>query len=318
MIFVNFGGGRITVTTGNLRGGFRYDTSGSWFRGNTHIHSTISDGGKTFQELAEMYANRGYHFLYRTDHWVASDVRSDKDSYPLLWMDGIELDGCDSRGSEYHVVCLGTFSNISREMGFEAALHATRSQGGFLIMAHPHWMGNTLEDALQWPFDGVEVYNEVCRFLNGKGEGGVYWHARLAEYPGTIGFAADDAHIRPDHPTWNGGWIVVNAPELSRSAIDKAVRTGNFYSSCGPDFRSIELDGSEVVITCSPVRYVRMVGPRYAGDRIGHPEAALITEAHFEIPADWAYVLLEIEDENGHVAWSNTLFTSPDESRNEG
>ncbi len=28
-------------------GSFRYDTSGSWFKGNTHIHTPASDGGKT-------------------------------------------------------------------------------------------------------------------------------------------------------------------------------------------------------------------------------------------------------------------------------
>ena len=55
---------------------FRYDTSGAWFKGNAHIHSTASDGGKTFPELAQMYAGEGYDFLARTDHWVASDVEA--------------------------------------------------------------------------------------------------------------------------------------------------------------------------------------------------------------------------------------------------
>ncbi|MBL7077809.1 MAG: hypothetical protein ISS31_10085, partial [Kiritimatiellae bacterium] len=65
----------------------RYDTSGRWFKGNTHIHSTASDGGKTFAELAGMYAGAGYDFLFRTDHWVASDTSKDAESYPLLWID---------------------------------------------------------------------------------------------------------------------------------------------------------------------------------------------------------------------------------------
>ncbi|NLE43930.1 MAG: hypothetical protein GX620_04355 [Chloroflexi bacterium] len=300
------------MTTNNVQdslGSFRYDTSGTWFRGNMHIHSVMSDGGKTFQELAEMYAAEGYHFLYRTDHWVISDVRSDANSYPLLWLDGVELDGYDKHGGEYHVVCLGTFTGISREMGFETALNATRNQGGVLILAHPHWMGNTLEEALRWPFDGAEVYNHGCHFGNGKGEGGVYWHAMLAERPDVLGFAADDAHINTEDAVWNGGWIVVNVPELSRSAINGAVQAGNFYSSCGPDFQSIELVGDDVVITCSPVRDVWMVGPRSAGERSKAPKGGLITEARFKIPTDWPYVLLEIEDADGRLAWTNTLFT---------
>jgi len=291
-----------------LENGFRYDASGRWFRGNTHVHSTASDGGKTFVELAAMYAGAGYDFLYRTDHWVVSDVGSDATDYPLLWMDGIELDGRDSNGSAYHVVCLGTFSGITREMGLTAAMDAARAQNGLLIMAHPHWMGNSTDDALRWNFDGVEVYNDVCNYLNGKGDGSVYWHALLERRPDVLGLAVDDAHIRPGHPTWNGGWIVANAPELTRPAIDAAIRSGNFYSSRGPRFSSIDLDGSDVVVDCSPVRYVRLVGPGYRGKRIGTPDGPLVSSARFDIPQEWAYELLEIEDAHGRRAWTNTLF----------
>jgi len=70
---------------------FRYDTSGAWYKGNAHIHSTASDGGKTFPELAQMYAGEGYDFLVRTDHWVASDAEADAEEYPLVWLDGSVL-----------------------------------------------------------------------------------------------------------------------------------------------------------------------------------------------------------------------------------
>ena len=71
---------------------FRYDFSAKRLKGNTHLHSTASDGGKTFAELAALYASAGYDFLFRTDHWVFSDVSKDSERYPLLWLDGIELD----------------------------------------------------------------------------------------------------------------------------------------------------------------------------------------------------------------------------------
>lgn len=288
---------------------FRYETTGHWLKGNTHIHSTASDGGKTFDELAVMYAGAGYEFLYRTDHWVASDVARDGTAYPLLWLDGIELDGFDDCGSEYHVACLGTFTDLTPEMGFCRALEAICSQDGLMIMAHPHWMGNSIVDAVRWGFHGVEAYNHVCRFLNGKGDGSVYWHALLARGSNVLGFAVDDAHLRPDHPTWNGGWIVVNVAERTRGAIDSAVRGGNFYSSCGPSFTSIDCDDSRVVARCSPVRYARLVGPAYAGKRMGTPCGPLLTDLHFEIPNDWSYAILEIEDNTGRRAWTNSLFT---------
>ena len=152
---------------------------GRWWKGNTHIHSTASDGGKTFSELAGLYHTAGYDFLFRTDHWVASDTRSDTEQYPILWLDGIELDGVDATGAGYHVVALGSFQGLQPGMGLQHGMEAARAQGGLLILAHPLWMGNTFEDALRWQFDGVEVYNHVCRWLNGKGDGSAYWNAML-------------------------------------------------------------------------------------------------------------------------------------------
>ena len=287
---------------------FRYSMTGSWWKGNTHIHSIVSDGGKNFTELAELYRTAGYDFLFRTDHWTPSDARSDTTPYPLLWLDGIELDGADSTGANFHVVALGSFHDIPRDMGFQQGMDAVRAQGGLLILAHPQWLGINFEDAQRWQFDGVEVYNHVCRWLNGKGDGGAYWNAMLARYPNTLAFAADDAHLNPPDAGWNGGWVMVNAPECTPPAILTALRTGNFYSTCGPLIESIEYDGDQVSVRCSPVQFARLVGPRWQGAPTGSFDGTLLTHATFELRQDWQYAYLEIEDAQGRRAWSNPLF----------
>jgi len=290
---------------------FRYDCSGQWLKGNVHIHSTESDGGKTPAELAEMYAGAGYDFLCRADHWVASDVAAEAAEFPLIWLDGIEIDGADHGGSRYHVVCLGRFTGLSREMGLVAGLEAARAQGGFLILAHPHWMGNTIEDARRWGFHGVEVYNHVCRWLNGKSDGTVHWNKMLEACPDTLGFAVDDSHIRDDHPGWNGGWIMVNVRERSAEAIMAAICSGNFYSTTGPEFQTIELQGNSVSVRTSPIRFARLVGAAWDGQRVGSfEEGKLISEATFELPDDWPYVYIELEDAQGRRAWTNPLFVT--------
>ena len=292
---------------------FRYDTSGRWLKGNTHIHTPASDGGTDEAEVARLYKGAGYDFLFRTDHWVpaVSDETAPPDA--MLWLDGIEIDGADNAGGYYHVVCLGTLRGVERKMGLCPAIEAARGQGALIVLAHPYWTGNSLEDALRWDFDGVEIYNHVCRWLNGKSEGGVHWNAMLKQRPGTLAFAADDAHLRPEHPGWNGGWIVVNAPCRTAAAITAAIRQGNYYSSCGPDFRSIEFDGTSVRIRTSPVQFVRLVGPGYFGEQMGSFDQAdargkLLTEASVTIHADWPYAYLEIEDARGRCAWTNALF----------
>ncbi len=286
---------------------YRYQPTNTWFKGNAHIHSTASDGGKTVAELAEMYAGEGYDFLFLTDHWVASQFDGRESDAPLLLMDGVELHGRDGAGSDYHVVCLGTLGGITRELGFVEAMEAARAQGALRILAHPLWMGNSFDDALRHAFDGVEVYNHVCQWLNGKGDGGAYWHAMLAEQPGTLGLAVDDAHIVRIHPGWNGGWIMVQAGACNREAILAAIRAGRFYSTCGPQFHTIVPAGRMVSIETSPVRFVRLVGPTHHGQRIGSFDDRVVERVTFEIPENWAYAYLEIEDAARRRAWTNTL-----------
>lgn len=292
----------------------RYMDTTTWYKGNTHIHSTASDGGWSFAELAEGYAEVGYDFLIRTDHWVASDVASDTSEYPLVWLDGVELDGVDAHGGHYHVVCVGRFSGLERSMGLEAALEVVAAQGGLRILAHPLWMGNSFDEATRYDFEGVEIYNHVCRWLNGKADGLAYWQAMLEQRPGTLGFAVDDAHIRPEHPGWNGGWVMVQADVCTTESILAGLRQGRFYSSTGPDLYRIVLEGTHVTIETSPVKFARLVGPSWRGRRIGSFDDTWLTTATFEIPEDWPYAYIEIEDACGHRAWTNTLWIGDEEA----
>ena len=287
----------------------RYNTSGQWYKGNTHIHSTASDGGKDLAEIGDLYSVAGYDFLVATDHGVASRVKQATAASPLLWLDGIEIGGQDKAGSYYHVVCLGKVSAITRKTPFTDAMQTARDCNAVLILAHPFWSGNTLEDTARWDFDGVEIYNHVCHWLNGKSDGLVHWNAMLQQNPNTLAFSADDAHLRPEHPGWDGGWIVVNAEERSKSSLMSAIRRGNYYSSCGPEFHTIESDGNNVHITTSAVQFVRLVGPGSLGQRIGSFDGRReITETSLPLPAEWDYVYIEIEDREGKRAWTNTLF----------
>jgi hypothetical protein len=192
-------------------------------------------------------------------------------------------------------------------MGLFAAMRAARERGALLILAHPHWCGNSLDDALRYGFDGVEVYNHVCQWLNGKGDAKPYWTAMLRKNAETLGLAVDDAHISPGHPGWNGGWIVVAAAERTPEAILTAIRQGHFYSSQGPVIHAIHYDGARVTVEVSPVQFARLVGPAWDGERIGSFDEQRITSASFHVPRDWPYVYLEVEDERGRRAWTNSL-----------
>lgn len=288
----------------------RYQLDGNWYRGNTHLHSTFSDGAKPYQELAALYSQAGYDFLFLTDHWFCSDIEPvSKDG--LLWFNGIELNGLDTRGQEFHIVCLGNFHDIDKSLPLENAVQRAADQGGFVILAHPFWMGNSLEDTLRFHFDACEIYNNVCQCEIGKGSGLVHYNFLLEQNQKLVGIASDDSHFLADSPMWKGGWIMVNAKERSHAAIMKAIRAGNYYSTTGPQFHDISLRDGRLHVETSPVHFIRLVGPTRTGYALmaGMAEdAEPLTTADFKIPKDWKYTYLEIQDNRNHFAWSNNLF----------
>lgn len=212
-------------------------------------------------KIADLYLTAQYDFIFFTDHWASSDIVKEISNPPLLLLDGIELDGVDHTGANFHVVCLGKTSGISKEDGLESAIQKAQKQNAIMILAHPRWTGNSFEEANRWNFDGVEIYNHVCHWMNGRSDGLAYWDVMLKKNPEILCFSVDDAHLKPDFPGWNGGWIDVNAPELSRESILSAIKLGNFYSSCGPDFKSITYDGTYLRIECSPVQFIDLLDP---------------------------------------------------------
>jgi hypothetical protein len=226
-------------------------------------------------------------------------------------LDGIELDGKDDQGSYYHVVCIGGVNGISKDMLLMKALEKARSQGSFLIWAHPHWSGNTVADGLRHSFHGLEVYNHFPEMAIGKGNGAFHWDSALEQNPDMLGLATDDNHFVEGYPPQEGGWIMVNSPELSHEAIMASIHKGNFYSSSGPDFKSIYIEkGNRVVAETSPIVHARLVGPATLGKWKAEANKRSVTDTHFRIPDDWPFARLEIEDAFGRKAWSNPLLKS--------
>jgi hypothetical protein len=284
---------------------FKYDTTGNWYKGNLHLHTIESDGFLTDGEVMARYAEEGYDFIAITDHWKVYQQNGRRSTLPLLVIEGIELDGCDEQGANLHVLAIGVSNGLSSQKNFNAALYAAREQGALLIWAHPHWTGNTVPEGMRHKFHGIEIYNHTSQCEIGKGYATTYWDTLLENRPNFLGFAVDDAHFSPGEPFWKGGWIMVNAMECTKKAILRSLFKGNFYSTQGPMFESIQMDGNKIRVSTSPVKYIRLIGPKSLGNWIVSQGNGI---KEFEIPSGWIYARLEIEDENGKCAWSNSIF----------
>ncbi len=290
----------------------RYNTKGPWFKGNTHLHTTKSDGGKTYDQVARLYAKKGYDFIFVTDHGFVGDIEKTK-GLPLLALNGTEIDGNDKTGAYFHVVGLGTSAKLKagtifNRDDFLKMLRLLKRSGAVTILAHPNWTGNSVADALRHKFDGVEVYNHVCHWLNGKSSGAYHWDCMIESQGDTIAVASDDAHLKQAHPRYDGGWIMVNAPKLTKANVLKAIKAGRFYSSTGPVIKSIKTSGRKVEVKCSPADTIRLIGKRSTGVRVGAVGRKWLTKAVFEVDRHWPYARIEVEDNKGRRAWTNCLY----------
>ena len=124
-------------------------------------------------------------------------------------------------------------------------------------------------------------------------------------------FAADDAHFvgRPDFAL---GWIVADAEARSHADIMEAIRSGAFYSSCGPEIHEWTLTETEMVFRCSEVETITLsaAGPR--GCVFGDPEGGTLDSARVNLAdlgdrENWPFLRFSCCDTKGRWAWTNPL-----------
>jgi hypothetical protein len=284
---------------------------GQWYRGNTHSHSTESDGRLSVPDRFAAYRDAGYDFLVLTDHRKVSDVsRFSQDGF--LAISGSEVHPDNPYGGDrYHIVAINIHEPIAdTQLSPNETIAAIREQGGEAVLCHPYWCGHTITDLA--PLEGyfaVEVYNDTCMGI-GKGHSEPHWDDLLDRVGPTLGIAADDAH-GTEHDVFHG-WIMLRSRKLSIDAVMEALRTGAFYSTQGPTIEDLSLEtadgGRKLVARCSPASSIVFKAQRSRGRRIAAPPGEAITEAAFPLTGSERYVRVEVTAPDGRKAWSNPFF----------
>ena len=205
-----------------------FKQSGQWYRGNTHSHSTESDGRLPMADRFAAYREAGYNFLVLTDHRKVNDVSAhSRDNF--LAIPGSEVHPNNPYGGDtYHIVGINLHERINcAELHPNAVIEEINRQGGAAVLCHPYWCGHTLLDYL--PLNGyfaVEVYNDTCMGI-GRGFSEQAWDDLLDKAGRPVfGIAADDAH-GTEHDCFHG-WVMVKATELTTDAIMTAIPHGCF------------------------------------------------------------------------------------------
>jgi hypothetical protein len=294
---------------------------GRWYRGNTHSHSTESDGRLPVADRFAAYRDAGYDFLVLTDHRKVSDVSAYTDD-GFLAISGSEVHPANPYGGDrYHIVAMNIREPIrDTELHVNDVIAAIREQGGEAVLCHPYWCGHTINDLspLQGYF-AVEVYNDTCMQLIGKGHSESTWDELLDTVGPTLGIAADDSHGTEEDVFH--AWIMVKSPDLRLPSIMEALRSGAFYATQGPEIEDLNVVDLEpaasqggtraarkVVVRCSPAHSIAFKAQRSRGGRRLAPPGQALTEAEYVCTGGERYIRVEVTAPDGKMAWSNPIF----------
>jgi hypothetical protein len=291
-----------------------FDTGGTWLRCALHAHTTESDGELAPTLLVRHYEWAGFDVLAITDHGRRTVAASTE---RLLVIPSAEL---YAKAGE-HVLALGIEADPEPPAPLEETARWIVDNGGVAYLAHPYWSGlRTAEFEACEGLAGIEVWNAGCELEVGRGDSSVHWDEALERGRLPQGIAVDDSH----HPGFDSSfaWVWARCAERSQAAVLDALRSGCFYSSSGPEIRSLEVDDEGVTVRCSPAASVTLVagrrrGARVNAGRLGYPhrgrilerdDAGAIVAARLELPASAPYGRVVVADAAGARAWTNALW----------
>jgi hypothetical protein len=299
------------------------DSSGTrWLKGNTHTHTTESDGDSAPDDVVRWYREHGYDFLVLSDHNKLTSVDA------LNALHGADGKFLLIRGEEVtdrfeakhvHVNGLDVSEKVDPQKGssvvdvLQRNVDAIRRAGGVPHINHPNYQWSlSTEDLLRVQNNRLlEIFNGHPQ-VNNLGGGGVpgleqMWDAMLSSGTLVYGIAVDDAHTfkQPGNPAVPGpgrGWVVVRANRLDPRAIVSALEDGQFYASTGVELTDYVVTSKSMIVTVKKDAWSKYRIQFFGKDgRILHE--ALDSPAEYAFKGNEGYVRAKVIESNGRVAW---------------
>jgi len=295
------------------------------FKGNTHTHTTMSDGDSSPEAVARWYKAHGYAFLVLSDHNVftdPADLSARQDSSFLL-IPGEEVTA-KFRDQPVHVNGLNVPHVIAPESDstlvgtIQKNVDAIRAASAAPHINHPNF---------RWAFHHRELLhvrnNKLLEIFNGHphvhnlGGGGwpgmeQVWDHLLTAGKRVYGIAVDDAHhfqgeFAPERSNPGRGWVVVKARALEARAIVESLEAGFFYASTGVVLQEVAVAPRSLAI------HIQQQGDfKYRTEFIGaHGRVLHVSEnnpAEFELRAHESCIRAKVTDSSGRVAWVQPVF----------
>ncbi len=294
---------------------------GNFYKANMHLHTTLSDGKMTPEEVKAAYKAEGYSIIAFTDHEVIVDQKALRDE-SFLPITSLEVSFSEKDpsivGNERRCYHLNLYAkeegntvspifseaaiwkriehikayvtdemrqhNVARQYDVELInkLVAKANEMGFLVSYnHPVWSQQNYTDYA--PLKGIW--------------GVEVYNSECVQigYPDTIQpyddllrlgnriypLATDDMHSAR---SCFGGWLMVSADRLDYGEVMTALENGDFYASTGPEIHEISVEDGILHVACSPAASVVVSTDRREAKRAKAGDR-LLTDATFDLSA---------------------------------
>ena len=270
-----------------------------------HLHTTLSDGKKTPEEVAKEYKDDGFDAIALTDHWVYGEGGNIEGLHIIPGCE-YNVGGNDTIEGVWHILSLFANSNpsIRRDAPPKEVAEKIKAAEGIVVLAHPAWSVNTPKDLTDLEcVDATEIYNAVSdagQSMRPYSDHYVDMCANIGAYPKIL--ATDDAHA------YNGldnrlGWVMVKADELSNEALKKAILNGDFYATEGPELY-VKREGDKIIIDTSSCAIIGTIS-NLSWDHSRVLRGDDLTHFEYDIRAKEKWIRVEARDKNGKKSWSN-------------
>ena len=324
----------------------------NFYKANMHVHSTVSDGEMTPEELKRIYTERGYSVVAFTDHEVMvphPDLTDD--NFLAITSTEISINervDCDFHFTKtYHLniyspeegrTHFGSFDrskmwlkhsydyitseqeNVGMNRVYTTEcineiIRNANADGCLVSYNHPVWSLQDYSDYIDlkglW---GVELYNTGCA-RNGYIDSAKPLDDMLRVGERVMPLATDDAHKLRD---CFGGYLMIAAENLSYDVIFSALRSGDFYASCGPEIHEISIDEGIVRVKSSPVSYINLSTDTRLLFSKNNEHGSQLTDVELDIKwyldlarqgiNEHRYIRITLIDDKGNYAYSRAYF----------
>lgn len=299
--------------------------NGSFYKGNLHTHTTLSDGVLSPEDTIQKYMKNNYAFLSITDHNIYG-IYSDWNTESFLMIPGIEFDtfNTSSESKRHHIVGIGHPGDTGffhgerfvdkkslRNEHVQDIINFLVAKNNLAIYAHPYWSKVDISDIVYLEnLTGMEIINYGCEASWRSGNAEVFFEHFLWQGNYIWCMGTDDSHgVVNDY---FGGYIVVKTMDFSHRGILDAIRNGSFYAcyACdgkeAPAIIDFIVEDGIAKIACQPCRVVYIYTP------IGHmafhgTEDSPVTYAEYKIKPECRYVKATCVGFGGNISWAQPI-----------